>query len=59
MRVLEINDIARNKGLRPGRLKKTDLIRAIQAQENNTPCFATGILSQCEQADCLWREDCL
>ncbi|OHB31457.1 MAG: SAP domain-containing protein [Desulfuromonadaceae bacterium GWC2_58_13] len=58
MRLIEINNIAREKGLRPGRMKKDELIRAIQVREQHTPCFAAGMLGRCPHADCLWREDC-
>ena len=58
MRLPEIQSIARGKGLRPGKMKKIDLIRAIQNEERNRPCFATGMLDRCGQGECLWREDC-
>ena len=38
------------------RLKKDDLIRAIQEKEGNAPCYQT--IYDCWQFDCLWRSDC-
>lgn len=38
------------------RLKKTDLIHAIQIAEGNTDCYAK--IPGCGQMDCCWREDC-
>ncbi len=58
MRLVDIKTIARQKGVRPGKLKKAELIRAIQNAEKNIPCFAAGILCHCERFDCLWRDDC-
>ncbi|MBI5483521.1 MAG: SAP domain-containing protein [Deltaproteobacteria bacterium] len=58
MRLEEIKEIARQHNIKPGRLKKADLVQAIQTAEGNEACFATGKASQCGQHACLWREDC-
>lgn len=58
MKMNEIKEIAVDRGVRPGKLKKTDLVRSIQQAEGNPECFMTGILDQCEEDKCLWREDC-
>jgi Rho termination factor, N-terminal domain len=39
------------------RLRKADLIRAIQEKEGNFPCYQ-GIPG-CQQQDCLWMPGCL
>ncbi len=39
------------------RLRKTDLIRAIQEKEGNSPCYQA--ISGCQEQDCLWRPGCL
>lgn len=49
---------ARMLDLKPGKLKKVDLIRAIQHKEGNTVCFGTG-KNFCDQTGCCWRDDCL
>lgn len=59
MKLDDIRTIARNKGIKPGKLNKTQLVRNIQREEGNNDCFATTISSSCGQTGCLWREDCL
>lgn len=59
MNMNEIKEIARMRGLNPGRLKKVDLIRTMQSQEGNESCFQTGHADVCDQGQCLWRGDCL
>ncbi|HEB58457.1 MAG TPA: SAP domain-containing protein [Gammaproteobacteria bacterium] len=58
MQVEEIRAIARQRGLKPGKLKKLELIRYLQKEEGNPQCFATAVNGQCDQLDCLWRKDC-
>ena len=58
MKMQEIQRIAKEQGLKPGRLKKTELVRAIQQGEGNQSCFQTGAADSCAQDLCLWREDC-
>lgn len=55
----EIRDIARENGIKPGRMSKIDLVRTIQQMEGNYACFSTTVSSECGQAGCLWRDDCL
>ena len=59
MNVQQIKIIARDRGLKPGKLVKGDLIRMIQREEGNFACFGTAITGECDQTACLWREDCL
>lgn len=55
----EILKIASKKGLRGiSKLRKADLVRAIQSHEGNYPCYGTAD-GECDRTDCLWREDCL
>ena len=54
----EIRSIAKSLGIAPGRSTKRDLIRRIQVGEGNFPCFATAEDLACDQATCLWRDDC-
>jgi len=58
MNVQEIRDIARQKGLRPGKTPKLELVRLIQSSEGNFECFATAVTGECDQTGCLWRNDC-
>jgi hypothetical protein len=54
----DIKEIAAQKGLRAGRLKKEELVRAIQETENNVACYMTDQVDSCGQVACLWRADC-
>lgn len=54
----EIRAIARSRGIEPGAMGKTGLVRAIQRAEGNLDCYGTATELECEQEDCLWREDC-
>jgi hypothetical protein len=58
MQMKKIKEIAKRKALTPGRMSRTDLIRAIQRAEGNFDCFATIHVNGCNQMNCLWREDC-
>ena len=58
MKINEIKQIAKQHDIKLGRLTKSDLIRAIQVAEGNTPCFGSKNSSVCGQSECLWREDC-
>ncbi len=57
MKMTEIRTIAKGRNISPGRMKKQDLIRAIQLEEDNLPCFQAAVES-CDQFDCCWRSDC-
>jgi hypothetical protein len=56
--IYDIRVIAKNMGIDPKKMNKTDLIKSIQIKEGNSPCYKTAG-SYCEQTDCLWRSDCL
>ena len=58
MLVKTIQEIAKKKGIKPQRMKKAEMIKKIQLQEGNFPCFETAEY-YCDQYDCLWRDDCL
>lgn len=58
MKIQDIKDIAKKKGVNAGKMNKTDLIRAIQKAEGHNACFATSSVQTCGQINCLWRADC-
>lgn len=58
MKMPEIRDKAQQLGIKPGKKNKSELIRAIQQQEGNSPCYGTA-MAQCAQSACCWRQDCL
>lgn len=59
MKMADIRTMAAALGIKPGRMNKTTLIRTIQSREGDFPCFATATTAYCDQANCLWRADCL
>jgi len=58
MTFAEIKQIAIEQGIRIVGVKKTDIVRAIQKQEGNIPCFASGKAAECGQPHCLWSAVC-
>jgi len=54
----EIREMARPLGVRSTRMRKADLIRAIQRAEGNFDCYGTATVEECDQEECLWREEC-
>lgn len=59
MTVNQIKEIAKIKDIKVGKMKKENIIRAIQRAEGNFECFGTAKAGVCDQYNCLWREDCL
>ena len=58
MKLEEIKAIAKQHDIKVGKLKKAELVRAIQVAEGNEVCFETSQVESCGQAECLWRSDC-
>jgi len=58
MKIVEAQKMAKELGINIQSLKKADLIRKIQTQEGNTPCFQVNT-DPCDQMDCCWRRDCM
>lgn len=58
MNVKEIKAMAKGLGIIPGKLKKAELIQAIQVAENNEPCFGKNGAA-CKEEKCLWHSDCV
>ena len=58
MTVKEIQGIAKEMGLKAGKMKKAELVRMIQNAEGNNTCFQTGSANSCGQEKCLWLSDC-
>jgi len=54
----KIRSLAKDVGVKPGKMRKADLIRSIQRSEGSFDCFGTAVDGECDQLDCLWREDC-
>jgi hypothetical protein len=49
---------AKNLGINPENMNKTELIHTIQRAEGFTPCFGTSN-GYCPQEACCFRADCL
>ena len=58
MDMTQIKEKAKQLGIQVGKMKKVDLIRAIQSKEGNFPCFETA-KDYCNQLTCAWRKACL
>ena len=58
MDMTAIKEKAKQLGIQIGKMKKVDLIRAIQSREGNFPCFETA-KDYCNQLSCVWRKGCL
>jgi len=56
--MLEIKKKAKNLGVNPGKMKKTELIHALQQAEGCTACFGKSD-GQCPYTDCCFMQDCL
>ncbi len=58
MDILEIRRIARQYGINPAGMQKADVIRAIQRAEGVEDCFGSAAPEECDEENCLWREEC-
>jgi murein tripeptide amidase MpaA len=58
MKLEEIKELAKQHNIKTGKLKKAELVRAIQEAEKNDICFDTGTAARCGQETCAWRDDC-
>ncbi len=57
MTVKQIRQKARDVGVKNiTRHRKESLIRAIQENEGNAPCYRN--ISGCGEVMCLWRQEC-
>jgi hypothetical protein len=59
MKIVEIKEKAKALGIKPGNLKKTELIQAIQRAEGNTDCFGRNSSGSCPHTNCCFIDDCL
>ncbi len=58
MHIQTVRSIAKERGIKGGRLRKAELIRTIQRHEGNFDCFGSAY-DYCDQLQCRWRDDCL
>jgi len=58
MNIQQLRTIAQQHQIDAAGLSKTEIIHKLQRQEGNFDCFASATDGECDQFDCLWREDC-
>lgn len=58
MKLEEIKAIAQQHSIKVSKLKKAELVRAIQSAEGNEQCFEVGNAATCGQSGCSWRGIC-
>lgn len=58
MKITEIKQKAKALGINCGKMKKAELIHAIQRAEGNNPCFGSSN-GHCQYTDCCFIQDCL
>jgi hypothetical protein len=58
MKLEEIKSIAQLYSIKVSKLKKYELVRAIQQAEGNEQCFEAGKSASCGQNGCSWRDIC-
>lgn len=59
MNMQEIRKIAKDYDIKTAKLTKIDLVRKIQKSQGHFDCFATPLMGECDQFECMWRTDCL
>lgn len=58
MNLQNVRDKAKSFGIKTSNMSKMNLIRSIQLSEGNFNCFATASNGECDQMECIWRNDC-
>jgi hypothetical protein len=58
MNLTEVKSKAKEVGVSVSKMKKPELIRAIQLAEGNVDCFGKPE-GACDQENCCFRSDCL
>ena len=55
----EIRKKAKGMDINTYKMKKFEVIRAIQQAENNIECYNTPRVENCSEHACLWRDECV
>ncbi len=58
MKIQDVREIAKQRNIKTGNMKKVDIIRTIQREEGNNDCYNTDYSDRCGQLNCCWRDDC-
>ncbi len=60
MKMKEIRQLAKAKSIKiPFAVTKVEAVRIIQTTEGNFDCFARAVGGFCDQADCIFYDDCM
>ena len=59
MKLNDIRKMAKSMNINTYRMKKKDIIHAIQRREHNIECYGTDRVKSCNEETCIWRDDCL
>jgi len=59
MKFNDVRKMAKGMDVNTYRMKKADIIHAIQHKENNIECYGTDRAEFCNEDSCIWRDDCL
>jgi hypothetical protein len=59
MKIQDIRKMAKGSGIDSFGKSKAEIIRALQKAEGNFDCYGRAGSGFCDQAGCLWKEDCL
>lgn len=58
MKIAEVKEKAKSLGINFGKMRKAELVHAIQSAENCTPCYGKSD-GNCQYTECCFRDDCL
>lgn len=59
MNIEAVHATAKPPSIKPDKLSITALTKTVQSDEGNFNCYGTALSCECDQVNCLWREDCL
>ena len=58
MKMNEVKAKAKAVGIESGKMKKSDLIRAVQKAEGYNACYGSEGAADCQQTACCFMVDC-
>ncbi len=58
MNIQEVRELAKDYSIKTAQMNKMQLIQEIQLSEGNFNCFASAYDGECDQMECIWRNDC-
>ncbi len=58
MNLKQVKEKAKAMGIKPSKMRKAELIHAIQKAEGNAACYETADVITCDQNGCCWKTSC-